>query len=85
VTCGLSHGLVFRAGLAMVTAASPAHQRAEVSSSLFVTLYVGISLPVIGLGAAGDRFGLLHSGVAFAALAGLLALYCGLITGRSSR
>jgi MFS family permease len=74
LVCGLSHGLVFRAGLAMVTAASPPGQRAEVASSFFVTLYIGISLPVIGLGAAGDRYGLLRSGVAFAVLVGLLAL-----------
>lgn len=74
VAGGLSHGLVFRSGLAMVAAGSPPGQRAEVASSLFVTLYLGISLPVIGLGAAADRYGLLRSGIAFAALAGLLAL-----------
>jgi MFS family permease len=74
LVCGLAHGLVFRAGLTMVTTASPPDQRAEVASSLFVTLYVGISIPVIGLGAAAERFGLLHSGVIFGVLAAGLAL-----------
>jgi predicted MFS family arabinose efflux permease len=74
LACGLAHGLVFRAGLTMVTAGSPVGQRAEVASSLFVTLYIGISIPVIGLGAAADRFGLLRAGIGFAALFGTLAL-----------
>ncbi|MFL9911319.1 MFS transporter [Paraburkholderia sp. RL17-337-BIB-A] len=49
---GIGQGISFRAGLGEIAAATPAHRRAEVTSSFFVVLYVALSLPVIGFGIA---------------------------------
>jgi MFS family permease len=70
---GLGQGLSFRAGLASVTAASPAERRGEIASAYFVALYVAIAIPVVGEGAAAAAFGLVTAGVLFACLVGLLA------------
>ena len=74
VVGGLGQGLSFRAGLAEVTANSPADRRGEVTSSLFVILYVAISIPVVGIGAAAQSFGLVPAGVTFAAVISVLAV-----------
>ncbi|HEX5314838.1 MAG TPA: MFS transporter [Gammaproteobacteria bacterium] len=71
---GFGQGLSFRAGLAAISARSPADRRAEITSSFFVVLYVALSLPVIGLGIAAASVGLRIAGVAFAIAVGILAL-----------
>ncbi len=73
VIAGLGQGLSFRAGLGAVTGAAPPDKRGEITSSYFVMLYVGIAIPVIGEGAAAQAFGLIASGIVFAALVGILA------------
>jgi MFS family permease len=74
VVAGLGQGSSFRAGLVAVGSASPPEHRGEVSSSLFVVIYVAISLPVIGVGAASETFGLVPAGIVFAAAVAVLAL-----------
>jgi MFS family permease len=74
---GAGQGLSFRAALGLVTQISPAHQRAGVASSFFAVVYVGISLPVVGLGAGTQAYGLVDTGEVFTgvlAVLGLLAL-----------
>jgi predicted MFS family arabinose efflux permease len=73
VLAGLGQGMSFRAGLGAVTGSTPAERRGEVSSSFFLVLYVAISLPVIGVGAAAQAFGLVAAGVTFTGLVALLA------------
>jgi MFS family permease len=73
IIAGLGQGLSFRAGLGAVTGAAPPDKRGEITSSYFVMLYVGISIPVIGVGAAASAFGLIVAGVVFAALVAILA------------
>lgn len=73
VVAGLGQGLTFRAGVAAVSAGAPAGQRGEVVSTFFLVLYLAISFPVIGVGAAGQAFGLVPAGVTFSALIALLA------------
>ncbi|PVZ13125.1 MFS transporter [Actinomycetospora cinnamomea] len=73
VVAGLGQGASFRAGLGAVGAASPAEQRAEVSSSFFVVVYVALSVPVIGVGAAAQGFGLTTAGVVFSVAVAVLA------------
>ncbi len=70
---GVGQGMSFRAGLAGVTSASPEHQRGAVTSTFFVTLYVGISFPVIGEGALAAVAGLRVAGVVFSVVVALLA------------
>lgn len=86
ITAGVGHGLSFRAGLASVNAASPAAERAEVTSSFFLVAYVAISLPVIGEGALAQAIGLRPAGLAFAAVvAGLAAIAVALLRPSSRR
>ena len=61
------------AGLGSVGEASPAELRGTISSTFFVVLYVGISLPVVGVGVAATTFGLVPAGVIFSVLVGALA------------
>lgn len=70
---GLGQGTSFRAGLGGVSAATPEELRGEVTSTFFFTLYVGIAVPVIGVGALSTVVGLVTAGVVFAALVTLLA------------
>jgi len=74
VVAGLGQGASFRAGLQAVTGAAPADRRSEVSSSFFLVLYVAISIPVIGVGAGAQVFGLVPTAVVFAGIVALLAV-----------
>jgi predicted MFS family arabinose efflux permease len=74
VVAGLGQGASFRAGLQAVTGGAPADRRSEVSSTFFLVLYVAISIPVIGVGAGAQVFGLVPTAVVFAGLVALLAL-----------
>jgi MFS family permease len=73
VVAGAGQGMGFRAGLAALTAAAPAEQRGELTSTYFFVLYIGITLPVIGEGAAATAFGLVAAGVVFAGGVAVLA------------
>jgi MFS family permease len=66
VVAGLGQGCSFRAALGAIVGASPGEQRAAVSSSFFAVCYVGISLPVVGIGASSDAIGLRETAVIFA-------------------
>ena len=70
---GIGQGTSLRAGLGAVSADTPDDLRGAVTSTLFVTLYVGISLPVIGEGALAGSAGLVTAGVVFSVLVALLA------------
>lgn len=63
VVSGLGQGLGFRAGMTAVSAVAPADRRASVTSVFYAVLYVGISLPVVGIGIAADVVGLKTAGV----------------------
>ncbi|MCG7599699.1 MFS transporter [Halomonas sp. McH1-25] len=73
IIVGLGQGIAFRAGLGLVTSASPGDQRATVTSTFFVVAYVAISIPVVGIGLTARFLGLATTGVSFAALVALLA------------
>ncbi|WP_435792197.1 MFS transporter [Actinacidiphila glaucinigra] len=63
---GLGQGMSFRAGLTGVSAAAPDEHRGATISAFFVVAYVGISVPVVGVGALTLVLGLRDAGVAFA-------------------
>lgn len=73
VVAGAGQGMSFRSGLAAVGRGSPDDRRSEVVSSFFLVLYVGISLPVIGVGFAARAVGLVPAGVVFSVLVAALA------------
>lgn len=73
---GTGQGMSFRAGFAVVGARSPAERRAEINSALFLALYVGISLPVIGIGVLEQALGLRSAGLLFSGFVAALCLLC---------
>jgi MFS family permease len=71
---GLGQGLVIGAGLAAINQRAPVEHRGETASSFFVVMYVGLSLPVIGVGVAAHAFSLRTAGIAFSAAVAVLVL-----------
>jgi MFS family permease len=75
IVAGLGQGLCMRAGLEAVNTQAPAQRRAGVASSFFIVMYLGISVPVIGVGIAATRLGLQTAGIAFSiAVAAIAAI-----------
>jgi MFS family permease len=73
VVTGLGQGCSFRSALGAIVGASPGEQRAASSSSFFAVCYVGISLPVVGIGASSDAIGLQKTAVIFAVAIAVLS------------
>jgi MFS family permease len=71
---GLGQGLVIGAGLAAINQRAPVEHRGETASSFFVVMYVGLSLPVIGVGVAAQALSLRTAGIAFSAAVAVLVL-----------
>jgi MFS family permease len=71
---GLGQGLVIGAGLAAINQRAPVERRGETASSFFVVMYVGLSLPVIGVGLASQAFSLRTAGIAFSVAVAALVL-----------
>ncbi|OPF80164.1 MFS transporter [Streptomyces antioxidans] len=74
VIAGTGQGLSFHAAVRVVTEHSPADHRAEVTSALFVLMYLAISIPVIGVGALTVAVGLRCAGLIFTGCVALLAV-----------
>jgi len=83
VFAGVGQGMSFRAGLGEVSVAAPDELRGEVTSTFFVVCYVGISLPVIGVGALATATSLVAAGVTFAVLVAALAVVALLLIRRA--
>jgi MFS family permease len=82
---GLGQGLVIGAGLAAINQRAPVERRGETASSFFVVMYVGLSLPVIGVGLASQAFTLRTAGIAFSAAVAALVLTVLVSLARSDR
>jgi MFS family permease len=72
---GLGQGLVIGAGLAAINQRAPVERRGETASSFFVVMYVGLSVPVIGVGVAAHAWSLRGAGIAFSAAVAALVLF----------
>ena len=71
---GFGIGLSFRAGLAAINSEAPSDQRGEVASSFFLIAYLALAVPIIGVGAASQAFGLRTAGLVFSGFVAALAL-----------
>jgi MFS family permease len=71
---GLGQGLVVGAGLAAINQRAPVEHRGETASSFFVVMYVGLSVPVIGVGVAANAWSLRGAGIAFSAAVAALVM-----------
>ncbi|WP_405792099.1 MFS transporter [Streptomyces sp. NBC_01506] len=79
VICGgLGQGLAFRAAITAIGAAAPPEARGGTISAFFVAAYIGISLPVIGIGALTLLLELRTVGLIFTGCVAVLAAAVGL-------
>jgi MFS family permease len=85
VLTGLGQGLSFMGGLALINHIAPADKRAEVTSAFYVAIYIGVALPVLGVGFGAGAIGLFTAVVIFAAIIGVLALLTALFVARQGR
>lgn len=75
VVGGAGQGLAFRSGIAAVAARAPEARRGETVSAFFVAAYLGISLPVVGVGALTTVLGLRDAGLVFTGCGVAVALF----------
>ncbi|MGD9736760.1 MAG: MFS transporter [Solirubrobacterales bacterium] len=73
IATGIGQGLGFRAALFTVNSAAPPERRAEVASSFFVVAFVGLSLPVVGIGVLAEMTDLQAAGLVFAAAVAIVS------------
>jgi MFS family permease len=74
VVDGLGQGIVIGAGLAAINQRAPVARRGETASSFFVVMYVGLSVPVIGVGVLANYVALKTAGIVFSGVVALLVL-----------
>ncbi len=58
VVCGSAFGICLRGGVGLLNQVAPVGERGEVFSAFFVAAYLGLSVPVVGLGVMADAVGL---------------------------
>jgi MFS family permease len=68
IATGAATGVLFRGGITTVTELATPDRRAEVVAGFFLAGYLGISVPVLGLGLLGEVVSLRVALLAFAAL-----------------
>jgi hypothetical protein len=71
---GLAAAFGYRGSLEVVNQIAPDEQRAEVVSSYLIAVFLGNSLPVIGIGLSSDVLGPLAAQIGFAALIGVITM-----------
>jgi predicted MFS family arabinose efflux permease len=71
---GIGHGLAFLGSQNAVGGVAPSERRAEVNSSFYLAVYLGVGLPVVGTGLAANLVGLYPAVAAFAAVIGTFGL-----------
>lgn len=74
IICGAGFGLCLRGGIGLLNRAAPPDQRAEVLSAFYVAAYLGLSVPVVGIGLLANVVGLPTAALALATLISLLAV-----------
>lgn len=74
VLAGAGHGLAFLAAQDNLTQIAPAEQRAEISAAFYVCIYLGVAVPVIGIGILAATISLFTGIAIFAAVTGTAAL-----------
>src|SRR5439155_581417 len=73
IVAGLGQGSSFRHGLAAINEVSPLQRRGEIASGFFAIAYLGISLPIVGVGLVAEVAGLRAAGLLLAAVVDRLA------------
>jgi MFS family permease len=76
VVTGAGSGLLFRGALAAAGSAAPSESRAEVLAGFFLGAYIGLSVPVLGLGVATQFVPGRDAMLAFVAIIAVAVLFC---------
>lgn len=71
---GLGQGLAYVGSLTLLNGIAPEQRRGDVTSAFYVVTYIGVALPVIGVGFGAQVIGLFAAVAVFAALVGAGAL-----------
>ncbi len=79
---GLGQGLAFMGSLILLNQIAPERRRGDVTAAFYVVTYVGVALPVIGVGFGAQAAGLFLAVAVFAALVGACAFGLALVTVR---
>jgi MFS family permease len=74
VVVGFGQGIVIGASLAAINQRAPVERRGETASSFFVVMYVGLSVPVIGVGVLANYVALKTAGIVFSVVVGALVV-----------
>ncbi len=74
IVVGLGQGALVGAALSAINQRTPVEHRGETASSFFVVMYVGLSVPVIGVGVLTHYVALKTGGIVFSAAVGALVL-----------
>jgi predicted MFS family arabinose efflux permease len=85
VVAGTGQGLAFLGGLTAINHAAPADRRAEVLSGFYVIIYLGVGLPVVGVGFLATVTDLLTAVRCFAAVTAALCVAVLLLLARARR
>ncbi|WP_244504411.1 MFS transporter [Salibacterium halotolerans] len=74
IITGLGQGLSFMGSMALVNEVVPESRRGDVVSSLYVIIYTGVGLPVIGIGFIAEWIGLYGAIFIFAVFIAILVI-----------
>ncbi len=74
VIAGAGQGLAFMGSVSLVNHVAPPAQRGSVFSTMYVVVYCGVGLPVIGVGFLAQKLGLFSAVIVFSVLVCLLNL-----------
>jgi len=85
VIAGIGQGLAFLGGLTAVNQAAPADRHADTLSSFYVIIYLGVGLPVVGVGFLATSAGLLAAVQYFAGAVAILCVVVLLVLARAPR
>jgi MFS family permease len=85
VVAGAGIGFAFQSAVIRVAALAPPAQRAAVTSAFFVVTYLGITVPVVGVGELATVSTLTAAASALAVLVAALATVCAVLTLRQRR
>lgn len=75
IIAGLGVGLAFMGSLAAINQVAPAGQRAELISAFYVVAYLGITVPVVGVGVLAQVTSLLVASICLAVVVAILLLF----------
>jgi MFS family permease len=74
VICGAGFGACLMGGLGLLNYVAPPDRRGEVLSAFYVAAYLGLSLPVVGIGVLADSWGLATAVLVLSVVISLLAI-----------